>query len=610
MGVTKLKLPSHLRKYVVEQDYNRYTPIDHAVWRFILRQLKSFLSTHAHESYLSGLEKTGIEIERIPKIKDISEKIEKFGWFALPVSGFIPPAAFMEMQSLGVLPIASDMRTLDHLLYTPAPDIVHEAAGHAPILIQPEFAEYLKKYAQIAKKAILSKEDLNLYEAIRELSDVKENPNSTAEDIQKSEKKLTQATESLSHVSEAAQLGRMNWWTAEYGLIGSLENPKIFGAGLLSSLGEARECLKKKVKKVPLTVDCIDTSYDITEPQPQLFVAPDFKSLSDVLEQMAERMSFRRGGVWGVLQAIRAQTVNTLELSSGLQISGEFSEALIGTELITPEKVHNEDSLLKVYETLKDQPVLYVKSASPAQLSYKDMEIPGHSRFYHSHGYSSPLGFLKEFPDRCPSTLTQSDWQKLGLKYGATVNLEFNSGFKLQGVLQSQLQKENRVLILSFGNCTITYQNKKYFEPSWGVFDLALGEKIISVFGGPADRESYGELTGFTAARVPAKAYSAQEFELFNLYQKVRNLREQKISSAELIKNCDEVLNTLDKHPNDWLLRLEVFELLDDATKTQGLSSQADELKKKIKQQITNIKQNLPPKKTTIEDGQQLVGMI
>ena len=92
-------LPSHLKKYVVEQNYEKYSPVDHAVWRFILRQLKSFLSKHAHECYLEGLQKTGIEIERIPKISDISEKLSKFGWRAIPVSGFIPPAAFMELQS-------------------------------------------------------------------------------------------------------------------------------------------------------------------------------------------------------------------------------------------------------------------------------------------------------------------------------------------------------------------------------------------------------------------------------------------------------------------------------------------------------------------------------
>ena len=143
------QLPEHLKKYIVEQDYSKYTPLDQAVWRFCLRQLNYFLSRYGHSCYSEGLAKTGISVESIPKISEMSSCLEKFGWVALPVSGFIPPAAFMELQSLGVLPIACDMRTIDHLLYTPAPDIVHEAAGHAPIIVDKEYVDYLKKYSQI-----------------------------------------------------------------------------------------------------------------------------------------------------------------------------------------------------------------------------------------------------------------------------------------------------------------------------------------------------------------------------------------------------------------------------------------------------------------------------
>src|SRR6185503_19941502 len=119
-----------------------------------------------HASYLSGLKKTGLDVERIPRIDTIDEHLEKFGWGAVPVSGFIPPAAFMEFQAIGVLPIASDMRALDHLLYTPAPDIVHEAAGHAPILADPDYASYVLQYGDVARHAIVSKEDMAQYAAI------------------------------------------------------------------------------------------------------------------------------------------------------------------------------------------------------------------------------------------------------------------------------------------------------------------------------------------------------------------------------------------------------------------------------------------------------------
>jgi len=427
------RLPSHLKKYITEQNEQKYTAIDHSVWRYILRQLKNFLRVHAHESYLEGLEKTGIEIEAIPKISDISAKLQKFGWRALPVSGFIPPAAFMELQSLGVLPIASDMRSLDHLLYTPAPDIVHEAAGHAPILIHPEFADYLRQYAQVARKAIISSEDLELYQAIRILSDLKENPNSTPQEIEKAEKKLNEVSRSIKNVSEAALLGRMNWWTAEYGLIGNLKSPKIFGAGLLSSVGESRRCLSDHVKKIPLTVDCIKQTYDITEPQPQLFVAQDFSSLHRVLQQLADQMAYRRGGAESLEKIRIAKTVNTVELNSGLQISGQFSE-LVSTS---------------------SEKLAYLRFEGPCQLSYGNQELPGHDKSYHLHGFGTPLGRLKIFPNRCPSELSDREFEKLGVLLGQTVKLEFVSGVQVEGIYLGRMVKNQKTLILSFKNAKV-----------------------------------------------------------------------------------------------------------------------------------------------------------
>lgn len=566
-------LPRHLRKYVVTQNYEKYTPIDQAVWRYVLRQLKAFLSVHAHECYVEGLEKTGIEIERIPRISDISDKLEKFGWRAMPVSGFIPPAAFMELQSLGVLPVASDMRTLDHLLYTPAPDIVHEAAGHAPILIHPEFAEYLRQYAQVAKKAIISKEDLDLYEAIRDLSDLKENPASTPAEIKVAEQKLDSVSKSSSHVSEATELSRMNWWTAEYGLIGDLNKPKIFGAGLLSSLGESRWCLSEKVVKKPLTISCLETTYDITEPQPQLFVTPDFKTLGTVLEEMAGQMAYRVGGLSGLRKAVLAKSINTAELNSGLQISGVVQEPIVD----------------------KNQQPIYLKFSGPSQLSYKDKQLAGHSNDYHAHGFGTPIGNLKAFPNQCPSTLADSDWKKMGVHDGASITLDFVSGVTVTGILKNKLSVDGKTLLLTLENAKAQLGSEILFDPSWGTFDMALGQKMLSVFGGPADRLAYGETDDFVAKRVPVIQYSDKELMLHRQYQAVRDLREQKNSSLE--KSLENLLTIHDKEfPEDWLLRLEAYELL-------SVRAPQSALKKKVLADLQKIAGLSEKNKTLIEDG-------
>jgi phenylalanine-4-hydroxylase len=569
-------LPKHLRKYVVEQNYAKYTPVEQASWRYILRQLKAFLSVHAHESYVEGLAKTGIEIERIPHIEDISAKIQKFGWRAMPVSGFIPPAAFMELQSLGVLPIASDMRTLDHLLYTPAPDIVHEAAGHAPILANHEFADYLRQYAQVSRKAIISKEDINLYEAIRELSDCKENPNSTAEQIKAAEEKLERVSKSIKYISEAAELGRMNWWTAEYGLIGDIKNPKIFGAGLLSSVGEAKWCLSEKVKKIPLTVGCIKQGYDITEPQPQLFVTPDFKTLVRVLNEMADQMAFRQGGIASVQKAIRAESVNTVELNSGVQISGVVVEALMPPH--------------------PSQEVAYLRFQGPSQISFKDEQLHGQGPDYHAHGFGTPVGKLKKFPSICPSQLSDTQWEQLNAAPGQQVDLEFTSGVHVTGIFNGRFEQDGKTILLSLTDAKATLGDRVLFDPSWGTYDMAIGCTVTSVFGGAADREAFGETDDFVAARVPQRAYSEEEKLFHSLYAQVREMREKNLQGAELEKELQKVLEILDqKFKHDWLLKLEAYELA--ANRSQGSA-----LAPKIRADLETMAQN-PKLASMIQDG-------
>ncbi len=547
-------LPKHLRRYIVDQDYNRYTPIDQAVWRYIMRRLTNYLSKTAHPAYMDGLLKTGVEIDRIPEISRMNDYLSKFGWNALPVSGFIPPAAFMELQSLSILPIASDMRTVDHILYTPAPDIVHEAAGHAPILVDPKFASYLKKYAQVARKAIISSEDIELYEAIRNLSDIKEAPNSTPEEIRRAEKHLGNVAAGMTHVSEAGLLGRMNWWTAEYGLIGDLNHPKIFGAGLLSSIGESEECLAPKVKKIPLTVDCINYTYNITEPQPQLFVTPDFENLEKVLDDLANMMAFRTGGVSGCEKAIQAKTVNTVEYDSGVQISGQ---------------------LIKVRKSANSRQPDYLKFKGQCTLSYKNKNIKGQGPDRHAEGFGSPVGKI-------------NDLEKF--KVGDDRVIEYPSGIKVKGKIIGLHREGGKTLIVTFQNCSVTHGTEVLFDPAWGEYDMAVGDQVVSVFGGPADREVLDDEKDFPVKIIPRKKFSDKELALHKMYSRVREIREKKSgASSELMEICSKLKA---EYPTEWLLILEIYELT-HAPEAHSL--------------LQNIAKQYPAKKEQIEAGLSLI---
>jgi phenylalanine-4-hydroxylase len=323
-------LPARLRRYVVAQDYAAYTPRDHAVWRHVLRRLTSHLAERAHESYLAGLAATGISLDRIASLDEMNEKLAPLGWSAVAVRGFIPPAVFTELQSRSVLAIAADIRTHEHVEYTPAPDIIHESAGHAPILANPRYAEYLRRCGEVGFRAIASAEDQAVFEAVRCLSIAKEDPTASTDEVRLAEERLEAAAASRRHVSEGTRASRLYWWTAEYGLIGALDRPRIYGAGLLSSIGESARCLEPEVAKLPLGAACADVEYDITRMQPQLFVARDFDHLFEVLEAFAETLSWRRGGDAGLEEAIRSRTVNHLVLDGGAEVTGRVVERIDG----------------------------------------------------------------------------------------------------------------------------------------------------------------------------------------------------------------------------------------------------------------------------------------
>lgn len=533
----KANLPSYLRQFVVDQNYDRYTPQDHAVWRYIMKRNLSFLSKHAHSAYLNGLEKTGISPEYIPDIDEMNEKLSGIGWGAVVVDGFLPPAAFMEFQALKILVISADIRNIGNILYTPAPDIVHEAAGHAPIIAEPAYARFLQRFGEIGSKAVSSRLDYEIYEAIRYLSIIKEYPLATKEEVETAEKTLMEKIAANTNPSEATRLSRLHWWTVEYGLVGSPEDFKIYGAGLLSSVGESKHCLTDAVKKLPLTVGSADVNYDITEMQPQLFVAPDFEGLMQVLEAFASTMCFMKGGAESVKTIIESSAVGTVVLSSGLQISSVFKEIV----------------------TDKNGDAAYLKAGSATSLAFEDRELPGHGISYHQDGFGSPIGLLKGY-SKPLEDFSDDDLIDLHITRGATGRLHFASGITVSGFLKDMIRKNGKLILVQFEQCTVTEADGTVlFDPSWGTYDMAVGAGISSVFSGSADREKFNVYPPKSDKNAIQVEHSEQDLSLFERYAEVRSMRGQgKINRSRL----HDISKELDlRYPDEWLLRLELLEL-------------------------------------------------
>ena len=505
-------LPKHLQRFVVPQDCDAYTLRDHAVWRHILGRLTEHLKDKAVESYLKGLEATGIGLEIIPSLDEMNEKLARLGWSAVSVRGFIPPAIFTELQSLGVLAIAADIRTFEHVDYTPAPDIVHESAGHAPILSDSRYAEYLKRSGIAGFKAIASVEDQAVFEAIRNLSVVKEDPAATPQDARLSEERLQAACASRRYVSENTKASRLYWWTAEYGLVGGLEHPKIYGAGLLSSLREAEHCLSKAVEKVPLSLVCADTEYDITTMQPQLFVARDFDHLFEVLEAFESTMAWKRGGDFGLNEALRARTVNHLVLEGGLELSGKVVEVANG---------HESNTALRASLARLEGPILLSRDGHALRKPWSGEAL---------------VAFGKaELPSR------------------GAFEIKLASSLVITGFMVG-----NHEAI----NLRAQQDGKPLDAPSWAL--LFISEGLPSVAGGPADPGDwdrwFGDQNAFAEgdaeAEARARKAAALSPRLAEIYEAVRAMRESGKPDAARLQAW------LTEAKEDWLLQEEIHELL------------------------------------------------
>jgi phenylalanine-4-hydroxylase len=499
--------------------------------------------------------------------------LKEIGWAAVAVDGFIPPNAFMEFQAYNVLVIACDIRQLEHIEYTPAPDIIHEGAGHAPIIANPEYAEYLRRFGEIGCKAISSSRDYELYEAVRLLSIVKEAEDTPETEIKAAEDQVEFLQNNMGELSEMSKIRNLHWWTVEYGLIGSIEDPKIYGAGLLSSIGESAWCMTNNVKKIPYDISAADQSFDITKPQPQLYVTPDFAQLSQVLEEFANKMALRTGGLLGIKKLINSNALGTIELSTGLQISGFFSNVI-------------ED---------EGKPV-YVQTSGKTALSYREKELVGHGTEYHAEGFGSPIGKLKGI-NLAIEEMSPRDLRAYAIYEGEQVTLEFEGNIIVKGeIITGSRNLQGEILLIKFKNCTVTHNDQVLFQPEWGIYDMAVGRKVISAFSGPADVNSFDMINHVPSSQTIKQKKSVEREELEKLYASIRNIRENKPSKITLIEAFAAVS---DGHPNDWLLSVEIAEL----AQKEGNS----DLVNKVLNHLKTVKSNRPKIAHLITNGLELI---
>jgi phenylalanine-4-hydroxylase len=374
-----------------------------------------------------------------------------------------------------------------------------------------------------------------LYEAIRLLSILKEAEGTPEADIKKAEEQVDFLQSNMGELSEMSRIRNLHWWTVEYGLIGTIDNPKIYGAGLLSSIGESAWCMTNNVKKIPYDITAANQSFDITKPQPQLYVTPDFAHLNQVLEEFANKMALRTGGLAGIKKLIHSKSLGTIELSTGLQISGTFSNVIEA-----------------------DGKPVYIQTTGKTALSYREKELVGHGTEYHAEGFGSPIGKLKGI-NLAIEEMSPRDLSAYAIYEGEQVTLEFEGNIIVTGeIITGSRNLQGEILIIKFKNCTVTHNDTILFQPEWGIYDMAVGKKVTAAFSGPADVNSFDLIQHVPSSQTIKQKKSPEREELEKLYAKVRNIREKSPFEA----NLEEFFSSVEaNHPNDWLLSIEIAEL-------------------------------------------------
>jgi phenylalanine-4-hydroxylase len=535
------RVPAHLRRFVVAQDYAEYTPVDQAVWRFVLLQMRARLGDSAHPAYREGLSQTGISVERIPSIAEMNERLARFGWGAVCVDGFIAPRAFQEFQALGLLPIAADMRTREHLVYTPAPDIIHEAAGHAPILPEPAYAAYLRRIGEIGKRAFTVPEEDRVFQASYALSEVKEDPNASPASVAHVERELAEAVSRVPEDSEASWLSRLYWWTAEYGLVGEVANYRMYGAGLLSSLGESHSCHAASVKKIPLDEGCIHVGYDITRPQPQLFVARDFEQLHDVLERVSKRLGVALGGSVALERAERSGELASLRFSSGAWAMGVLRE-------LGPRR---------------EEPA-WLLLGGPAMLAWD-------GRIHERQAELRPNElWLVTGPLASGDRLETLGAEALGRHVDASgrATFRFRSGASVSGRFRRALRAaDERLLHVELDDVRLELPGRAPVELA--TYALVPCGEFVTAHAGAVDPSYHGE-TSFPDVRVPkARSRSARERAVTELYARVARAPRTPAALEELLAVYGELER---EYPDEWLLRWNLLERLANLPQASALA--------------------------------------
>lgn len=225
-----------------------YTEEQHGTWKLLIENQEKVLPNRACREFMEGLERIRFPHDRIPKLADISDTIEKYtGWTLMRVDGLVPDKEFFHLLSEKIFPSTDFIREREELGYTPAPDMFHDLLGHVPLLTNPRFTAFFEKFGKAGVRAF-----------------------------------------QLNHPG-TKMLPRIYWYTVEFGLVRNPEGVRIYGSGILSSPDEVLFSLSEKANKHKFDIEAVaQRPYDIWHMQGDIFLIESFDQLESELDRWAK----------------------------------------------------------------------------------------------------------------------------------------------------------------------------------------------------------------------------------------------------------------------------------------------------------------------------------
>src|SRR5271155_4578451 len=239
--------------FLIQQDWDAYTPEQHAVWAELVSRRMPQLVEHACDEYLDGFQQIGLREDTIPNLAEVNKRLgPRTGWNATPVSGFLPPDAFFEMLAARQFPISTWLRDKESLEYTPEPDIFHDVFGHVPMHAHPVFADFLQQYGEVCA--------------------------------------------GLKDKDALERMGRLFWVTVEFGVVRQAGRLKLYGSGLISSHGESNYVLQAERGGGPEIRDfnldqVLEQEFLVSEMQKVLYAIDSFEQIYEAAQEAERRLA-------------------------------------------------------------------------------------------------------------------------------------------------------------------------------------------------------------------------------------------------------------------------------------------------------------------------------